>query len=224
MGYSASVPESNDLVMPSSLSQVDVSVLQQLPEEVRVNILELLPAHRISECTPNAVLVPSTSYPKESLCVKQNDNPPGLSDAIRSSDLWIGNPPRWVDEFEKSNYWILNIFAEMYYRSGSTAQLSYILLRTMSVSQLPVGASEKGWDEAINCFCELLKQYVKLKIETDLEEVYDCFCLLKRYVPKSKRHHHGGLLLIFLRYQFCYCFLQLAVEPPQGVSTSPVNT
>ncbi|KAM7479135.1 hypothetical protein LguiA_027348 [Lonicera macranthoides] len=193
-GNSASFPESIDLVMPSSLSQVDVSVLQQLPEEVKVDILELLPAHRIPECTPNAVSIPSTSYPKESLCVKQNDNPPRLSDAIRSSDLWVGNPPRWVDEFEKSNYWILNIFAEMYYRSGSTAQLSYILLRTMSVSQLPVGASAEGWDEAINCFCELLKQYVKLKIETDIEEVYDCFCLLKRYVPKSKRHHHGGLL------------------------------
>ncbi|KAK2985827.1 hypothetical protein RJ640_018693 [Escallonia rubra] len=42
---SCSVPENNDL-MPSSLSQVDVSVLQQLPEEMKTGILELLPAHR----------------------------------------------------------------------------------------------------------------------------------------------------------------------------------
>ncbi|GAB4852860.1 hypothetical protein Ancab_017057 [Ancistrocladus abbreviatus] len=37
-------------VMPSSPSQVDMSVLQELPEELRADILGLLPAHTRPSC------------------------------------------------------------------------------------------------------------------------------------------------------------------------------
>ncbi|KAG5548405.1 hypothetical protein RHGRI_013931 [Rhododendron griersonianum] len=113
MGISTEVSNKLD-VMPSSLSQVDTSVLQQLPEELRVDILQLLPAHRQPEC-------------------------------IR----------------------------------GSTGRLSSILQCTLSESQPLVDASNDGWDDAIRCLCDLLKQYIKLRVETDIEEIYVSFVFLK---------------------------------------------
>lgn len=181
---SDSVPERVDL-MPSSLSQVDASVLQQLPEELRVDILELLPAHRMAEGESDAALGTHMSYPRELFCVKRNENQAGFGDSVSSDDLWVGNPPRWVEKFKLSNYRILYAFAEMYYRSGSTGHLSSVLLRTVSETQFPLGESTDASNDAISCFCELLRQYIKLKIETDIEEIYGSFCLLRRLTTKS---------------------------------------
>ncbi|CAK9187090.1 unnamed protein product [Ilex paraguariensis] len=185
VGTSTSVPAEIDL-MPSSLSQVDISVLQQLPEELKVDILEHLPAHRRQECMPDASLGPFMSNPQESSGVNCTEKRTGTSNYVSSSELWVGKPPRWVEKFQVSNCWILNIFAEIYYRSGSTGYLSSLLQQIMSETRLSQCTSLDGWDDAISCFCELFKQYIKLKIEEDIEEIYVCFRVLRRLTSKSK--------------------------------------
>ncbi|CAL5438082.1 unnamed protein product [Camellia sinensis] len=179
-----SVPNKIDL-MPSSLSQVDISVLQQLPEELRVDILEVLPAHRRPECTSDAALGP-TSKSEESPCLKCPENRLGSMNSVSRIELWVGNPPEWVEKFKDSNSSILKFLADMYYRSGSRGRLSSILQCTLSESELHSDASNDGWDDAIGCLCDLLKQYIKLQIETDIEEIYVCFRLLRRFTTKSK--------------------------------------
>ncbi|XP_058216083.1 DNA repair protein REV1 isoform X3 [Rhododendron vialii] len=180
MGISTEVSNKLDL-MPSSLSQVDTSVLQQLPEELRVDILQLLPAHRQPECVSDVNLDPS-SKSKELLGLKSPENQPSVS----GKELWAGNPPEWVTMFKHSNCCIFRTLADMYYRSGSTGRLSSILQCTLSESQPLVDASNDGWDDAIRCLCDLLKQYIKLRVETDIEEIYVSFRLLKRFTIKSK--------------------------------------
>lgn len=165
-------------LMPSSLSQVDGAVLQQLPEELKADILELLPAHRRQDVSSNVL----SEVPLESLGIKTTENHSGSKDSISDNDLWAGTPPQWVDKFKVSNFLILNILAEMYYESGSTGNLSPILQRAISVPKHQLDASREGWDEATHILRELLKQYIKLKIEFDIEEIYVCFCLLKRFL------------------------------------------
>ncbi|KAF7144242.1 hypothetical protein RHSIM_Rhsim05G0088900 [Rhododendron simsii] len=180
VGISTEVSNKLDL-MPSSLSQVDTSVLQQLPEELRVDILQLLPAHRQPECVSDVNLDPS-SKSKELLGLKSPENQPSVS----GKELWAGNPPEWVTMFKHSNCCIFRTLADMYYRSGSTGRLSSILQCTLSESQPLVDATNDGWDDAICCLCDLLKQYIKLRVETDIEEIYVSFRLLKRFTIKSK--------------------------------------
>ncbi|KAL3350496.1 hypothetical protein AABB24_023113, partial [Solanum stoloniferum] len=160
-------------VMPSSLSQVDTSVFQELPEELRTDIIELLPAHRNTEASLDASLV----------CANNQNCSPSISNI----DLWVGNPPEWIDIFKASNCQILCILAEMYQRAGAKKQLSSVLQRTMSQIYILPDVGTDGWDEAVSCLCELIKQYLKLKISTDIEEVYICSCLLRRYVPETRR-------------------------------------
>ncbi|GFY95018.1 DNA-directed DNA polymerase [Actinidia rufa] len=169
---SVAIPNKID---PLSLSQVDISVLEQLPEELRVDILEQLPAHRRPGCAADVTLNP-TSKSKESLSLKCPENQPAHS----RKELWVGNPPEWVGKFKDSNCWILKILADVYYRSGSMGLLSSILQCILSEFQLLMDASNDGWDDAISCLSDLLEQYIKLRIETDIEEIYICFRLLRR--------------------------------------------
>ncbi|KAJ0038248.1 hypothetical protein Pint_23737 [Pistacia integerrima] len=172
-------------LMPSSLSQVDTSVLQQLPEPLRADILELLPAHRRQAFSSNAILGPSENL-QESMGTKIPENPAGSIDAVGNNNLWVGNPPLWVDKFKASNFLILNMLADIYHKYGSTGNLSQILQHTVSVTVHPPDASSDGWDEAIDNLCELLRQYIKLNIEVDIEEIYVCFRLLRRIMAKSE--------------------------------------
>ncbi|XP_059313959.1 DNA repair protein REV1 isoform X3 [Lycium ferocissimum] len=159
-------------LMPTSLSQVDTSVFEELPEELRTDILELLPAHRNNESSLDASLV----------CSDNTNSSPSIS----SIDLWVGNPPEWVEIFKASNCQILRVLAEMYQRAGALKQLSAVLQRTMSQVYILPDVSTDGWAEAVSCLCELIKQYLKLKISTDIEEVYICSCLLRRLTARSK--------------------------------------
>lgn len=175
----------NDNVMPYSLSQIDVSVLHQLPEEMRADILELLPAHRKQEC--NSDLVHAKSSPQQTFDSNYTKDLSGPRESI--NDFWLGDPPIWVEDFKKSSCLVLSVFADSYYKSGSTGQLSSILRRAMFDFVPSLGSTPDGLDDAILCLCNLFKQYIKLKIETDIEEIYLCFRLLKRYVT----HQMGSL-------------------------------
>lgn len=168
-------------LMPSSLSQVDTSVLQQLPQELRVNIIEQLPAHRKPGISANSSSGPSSKHTQDSLENINSENRLESTDSASNYKLWVGNPPKWVDEFSKSNCVILNVLAKMFYKSGSPGNLSSILRYTILESQHLLDIGYESWNEALDRFSEVLKQYVKLKIEFDLEELYICFQLLRRY-------------------------------------------
>lgn len=171
----------NTDIMPSSLSQVDTSVLQQLPKELRVDIIEQLPAHRKPGLSANSSLSPSSKHPLDPVDNIHSENHLDLTDCASKYKLWVGNPPKWVDEFSESNCVILNVLAKMYYKSGSTGSLSSILRCTIMESRHLLDAGNESWNEALQGFSEVLKQYVNLKIELDIEELYICFRLLQRY-------------------------------------------
>ncbi|KAK3017052.1 hypothetical protein RJ639_006983 [Escallonia herrerae] len=199
---SCSVPENNDL-MPSSLSQVDVSVLQQLPEEMKTGILGLLPAHRRPVCGSVA-----SSDLQIAVSATSTGNQPGSRDSVSGNELWVGNPPGWVDKFKVSNCQLLRTLAETYFLSGSTGLLSSVLQRTLSDNGLPSGANTDGWDDAIYCLCELFMQYIKRKVETDIEEIYVCFRFLKRYTSNAKCENYVGRVLLLLDLSCMTCFLK----------------
>ncbi|KAJ7946116.1 DNA repair protein REV1 [Quillaja saponaria] len=204
--YSSS-PEKAHL-MPSSLSQVDTSVLQQLPEDLRTDILEQLPAHRRYNFSSSAALGRLPENCQATTDIKTNENHSESTDQVFVNNLWTGHPPHWVDKFKGSNCLILNNLTEMYYRLGMPGTLSPILQRTISESRHLLDAALDSWDETISIICELFKQYIKLKIEIDIEEIYICFRLLKRIAAKSQ---------IFLQvYDVLIPYLQASVGDKYG--------
>ncbi|XP_074275494.1 DNA repair protein REV1 [Silene latifolia] len=161
-------------VMPSSLSQVDITILQQLPEDLRADIVGALPAHRMSNCsTEHNITAPIVELKLAS------------TELAKSQNFWVGNPPYWVLEFKTSNCLMLNILAEMYLKSESEL-LSSTLQRCLSGLLLFGEVTEDLSDEASSSLCELLRQYIQLKLEIDIEEIYVCFRLLKRLAKKFK--------------------------------------
>ncbi|XP_021285553.1 DNA repair protein REV1 isoform X2 [Herrania umbratica] len=192
--------DNNDL-MPSSLSQVDTSVLQQLPEELRADIFESLPEHRRQEIS---TLGPNRDNLHHPLCI----NPPESTDSGLTNTLWIGNPPMWVDKFKVSNLLMLRFFADMYYKAKSAENLSSILQCTIAESLHPLDAKCDAWNEAVHSFNELLVEYIKLKIVVDIEEIYVCFRLLRRLSTRSE---------FFLEvYNLVFPHLQVSVDENYG--------
>ncbi|KAI3448143.1 hypothetical protein Pfo_004808 [Paulownia fortunei] len=176
-------------LMPSSLSQVDCSVLQQLPDELRKDIIELLPQHREPEFAKGSssnVIDNQTEFA-----------------AAELNDLWIGSPPKWVEKFDISTCSMLNNFAKMY-RSGSGGCLSSLLQHMMSGISLPIEVGADVFGDAVSWLCELFKQYVDLKIATDIEEIYFCISLLKRLTGRSEFFLQVyNVILPHLQVQFC---------------------
>ncbi|KAF3794298.1 DNA repair protein [Nymphaea thermarum] len=164
-------------VMPSSLSQVDFSVLQELPPELRHDILDFLAPQRIVKDSFGTDVMPGEQgYP-----VAPETTRPGHPIVEKDGDhlnLWKGKPPEWVEKFKDSNCLILNILSEQYCKPNSDGLLSSTLHGfILSMSNLDICCSQ--WIEALPSFCELLKQYIMLKIHSDIEEIYVCFCILR---------------------------------------------
>lgn len=156
--------------MPSSLSQVDVSVLQELPEELRADVLGAFPVHRRQQSSSDA--------PKET-CKKQDEE---TEIGISTSSLWFGNPPLWTEKFKVSGNCTMEKFSEIYFKVAQLMPtLSSVLQYSISEVSSFRDASANDLEKAVYDVCELLKQYIKLKVEGDIEEIYLCFRLLKRY-------------------------------------------
>ncbi|XP_057247657.1 DNA repair protein REV1 isoform X3 [Beta vulgaris subsp. vulgaris] len=172
-------------LMPSSLSQVDMSILQQLPEELRADVVGALPAHRRSDCLPE---LPNISGEVQGM--RPAEESPGFMECTKDTNFWVGNPPCWVHKFRVSNCLMLNIVAEMFLRSRSTGLLSSILHCCLSGFQIFNDITADVANEAFYSLCELLRQYIQLKLEADIEEIYVCFRLLKRLTLKSKAFEH----------------------------------
>ncbi|KAI3695596.1 hypothetical protein L1987_78594 [Smallanthus sonchifolius] len=167
----AAASTSQDIdMMPSSLSQIDPSVLQQLPEEIRNDITDILPAHWNPQ-------TPSHDHLEDQVTP---------TDHRSSHQLWAGNPPQWVEIFKSSDYQILRFFSDTYSGFGSTSGLSSVLLKSVSANEVCVGGSTIECDDIISCLCQLMKEYVDLKLESDLEEIHTCFRLLRRLSGRSK--------------------------------------
>ncbi|KAG8364222.1 hypothetical protein BUALT_Bualt19G0105800 [Buddleja alternifolia] len=164
---SVSATFSPNNLMPSSLSQVDCSVLQQLPDELKKDIIELLPQHREPEFVNGG---------SSNLIGNETEIA-----AYEVNELWTGSPPKWVDKFKVSSCGILNNFATMY-QSRPGGCLSFVLQRMISEIHLSIEVDTDGLDDAVNWLCEIIKQYVDLKIASDIEEIYFCICLLRRYI------------------------------------------
>ncbi|XP_052725582.1 DNA repair protein REV1 isoform X3 [Vigna angularis] len=195
--------ENNDL-FPSSLSQVDGSVFQQLPEDFKADIVEQLPAHRKPDICSNVGIPPLENH-SLSVGVEISDNSPIC--IYNNDSLWVGNPPNWVGKFEGSSCLILKKLAEMYLRSGLANTLSSVLHQIIS-EFYELNLAQQFSDETVDVMCELLRQYIKVKIERDIEEIYICFRLLKRFAAKSQ---------FFLQvYDSVYPYLQAAVDDNYG--------
>ncbi|XP_027361078.1 DNA repair protein REV1 isoform X4 [Abrus precatorius] len=195
--------EKDDL-FPSSLSQVDGSVFLQLPEDLKAVLAEQLPAHRMPEICSIVSGVPPSENHQMSLGVEPSENYPGSS---YNECLWAGNPPYWVGKFKVSSCVILKKLAEMYYKSGLTGKLSSVLHQTIS-EFYELNLVHQISDDNVNIMCELLKQYIKVKIERDIEEIYICFRLLQRFAAKSQ---------FFLQvYNNVFPYLQAAVDDNYG--------
>ncbi|GAB2291715.1 hypothetical protein Dimus_025966 [Dionaea muscipula] len=174
---SASGMDNCDL-MPSSLSQVDVSVFEQLPKELREDIVVSLPTHRAINCRSDSV-----KDSVEQLAVGTVLDHSRVLEPDSYENLWVGNPPCWIDKFKGSNCLMLKILAEMYFRSGCTGQLSSILQCFISKSKLRLVEAD---DDAVSSLCKLVMQYIQLKLDVDLEEIYVCIRLLKRFTRTSE--------------------------------------
>ncbi|KAL1557925.1 DNA repair protein REV1-like isoform X4 [Salvia divinorum] len=198
LDFAAPATFSRKDIMPSSLSQVDSSVFQELPEEFRKDIIEHLGHHQGAEFLKGAF---------SDVSDKQTE-----VEASDLSGLWVGNPPKWVEKFQISNCGLLTIFAEIYL-SGSGGCLSSLLQCLMSRIFVFTGASTDGFGNAGSWLHELFKQYIDIKITTDVEEIYLCICLLRRlterfefllqvynaiipHLQASMGEHYGGTLCI----------------------------
>ncbi|BAB08828.1 unnamed protein product [Arabidopsis thaliana] len=161
--------EMTDL-LPSSLSQVDVSVLQELPEELRADVLGAFPSHRRQQS--------SSDVPKET-CKKQDEEPIDLKGTeneigLSFSSLWFGNPPLWTEKFKVSGNCTMEKLSAIYFKvAQSRPMLSLVLQHAISeMSSFPDAASASDLDKAIYDVCELLKQYINLKIITTFGDDY----------------------------------------------------
>lgn len=138
--------------IPGPTRLVDVSVLQQLPKEPKVDIFGTFSTHKkLSEHSNNKI------------------------------NLWEGDPPKWLHEFQVSNLLILNRFAESHSKHEKVEYLSSILQWVISLFPASLDPNEEEWDEASSVICALVIQYIDLKIKSNIEEIYICFRLLGRY-------------------------------------------
>ncbi|KAG0471880.1 hypothetical protein HPP92_016426 [Vanilla planifolia] len=94
--------------------------------------------------------------------------------------LWSGSPPKWVEKFEVSDRLILNVIAQLYTKSATKGLLSSILQSLVPLYPIIWGSSNEDPIDAVNELSNLLFQYVDLKIDSDIEELYICFRLLER--------------------------------------------
>ncbi|KAG6515804.1 hypothetical protein ZIOFF_026234 [Zingiber officinale] len=160
-------------LMPASLSQADASVFEQMPEDVKADVHGLLPLHR--ELKVSKDFYTCFDFPS---CVQ-------FPDPHLKTHLWSGDPPWWVEKFNTSKNILLNVISR-HAKSSKDIRLSSIL-QSVAPFLLPVcELSNEVYAEAICWLHELLAQYIVLKIGSDIEEIYNCFCFLKRISPSSK--------------------------------------
>ncbi|XP_064948778.1 DNA repair protein REV1-like [Musa acuminata AAA Group] len=186
-------------IVPQSLSQLDFSVLHELPEELKIGILEALPPHRAASFPGNG----SGSTRKKFPCDIKDENSEKLD-----IFLWEGTPPSWVEKFQHSSCLLLNIIATQYSRSDMNGLLSLTLQSFSHILSTFTDLSAMESDELISSLFDLFKQYIELKVKSDIEELYVCFRILRRFATDIK----------FLQqvYDLILPFLQASISENYG--------
>jgi DNA repair protein REV1 len=167
--------------MPDSLSQADFAVLQELPEDVRADLFSALPLHRPGDPTCSTSNV-SESKPLNVGGAEDGSLNDGRANDPRDPRIFVppGSLRKWIEQFRVSNCLILNVIAEQHTDPSGSRPLSAVLEPLASFLSLCPDLGSKEWNETLSCLSELLRQYIQLKVETDIEELYRCFCLMKR--------------------------------------------
>lgn len=217
--------------IPLSLSQVDMATLEELPSQVQQDIMKSLPVHRpneierhrgISAASMSMMLSPlgEASGPCNSKCSSVQME--GYSDGrhtLKLDDLWFGCPPKWVavfNEREGAGSELLQLLSTCYSKCGFPENLSVIFLDLIpyfykSCLYKDVHDGNMVNSAAFQWCLELLKQYLKIKVSRNLEEVFMISQMLKRlgcvnhfwseickillpYTQDMTREYYGGML------------------------------
>uniref|UniRef100_A0A453SSB8 DNA repair protein REV1 n=1 Tax=Aegilops tauschii subsp. strangulata TaxID=200361 RepID=A0A453SSB8_AEGTS len=157
--------------MPNSLSQADFTVLQELPEDVRADLFNVIPLHRPIDptcCTSNVT---------ENKSLKN-----GGTDDPKNPVICVlpGSSQKWAEQFRVSSSLLLNAIAEQHANSISSQPLSSILEHVASLLPLCPTSGSEEWSDTLSRLSVLLTEYIHLKVDSDIEELYKCFLLLKR--------------------------------------------
>ncbi|CAL4966740.1 unnamed protein product [Urochloa decumbens] len=198
--------------MPDSLSQADFTVLQELPKDVKADLFSALPLHRSGDPTCSTSNVSESKPPNVGGAENRSLHDSGADDP---KDPRIfptpGSSQKWIEQFRVSSCLILNVIAEQHTDSCCSRPLSSVLEPVASFLSLCPKSGSEEWNETLSCLSELLRHYIQLKVETDIEELYKCFCLLKRFglasefflelrdsilpfLQDSVSQHYGGTL------------------------------
>ncbi|KAI5064723.1 hypothetical protein GOP47_0019418 [Adiantum capillus-veneris] len=176
----------SESIAPLSLSQVDMATLEELPFELRKDILRSLPPHRCSNSSEVELLgVPE--QPQSILPLAKISNPASISkDVLQLDGLWCGDPPKWVLQFETmegAGTDALHLLSKAFFDCGCPKQFSCILLHAMCFHKFIVynGVKQDSKDSvAFRCCLELFKQYLLPQVSGNLEEVFTVVRVLKR--------------------------------------------
>ncbi|XBI02494.1 hypothetical protein VPH35_131028 [Triticum aestivum] len=143
--------------VPNSLSQADFTILQELPEDVKADLFNVLPLHRSIDPTRH------TSNVTENKSLKN-----GGTDDPKNPVICVlpGSSEKWAEQFRVSSSLLLKAIAEQHANSISSQPLSSILEHAASL--LPLCPPSV---------------YIHLKVDSDIEELYKCFLLLKSILP-----------------------------------------
>ncbi|KAF7097687.1 hypothetical protein CFC21_099478 [Triticum aestivum] len=163
--------------MPNSLSQADFTVLQELPEDVKADLFNVLPLHRPMDPTCR------TSNITENKSLKN-----GGADDPKNPVICVlaGSSQKWAEQFRVSSSLLLNAIAEQHANSISSQPLSSILEHVASLLPLCPTSGSEEWSDTFSRLSVLLTEYVHLKVDSDIEELYKCFLLLKRFSSASE--------------------------------------
>uniref|UniRef100_A0ACD6AF46 Uncharacterized protein n=1 Tax=Avena sativa TaxID=4498 RepID=A0ACD6AF46_AVESA len=159
--------------MPNSLSQADFTVLQELPDDVKADLFNVLPLHRSRDPTC------STSNVNESKSLNDGGTDDPICHLPESSK-------KWTEQLKVSSSLILNAIAEQQTDSVSNKPLSSILEPIASLLHLCPNSGSEEWNDTLSCLSGLLTEYIHLKVDSDIEELHKCFLLLKRFSSASE--------------------------------------
>ncbi|KAF7103325.1 LOW QUALITY PROTEIN: hypothetical protein CFC21_104323 [Triticum aestivum] len=179
--------------VPNSLSQADFTILQELPEDVKADLFNVLPLHRSIDPTRH------TSNVTENKSLKN-----GGTDDPKNPVICVlpGSSEKWAEQFRVSSSLLLKAIAEQHANSISSQPLSSILEHAASLLLLCPPSGSEEWNDTLSRSV-LLTVYIHLKVDSDIEELYKCFLLLKRFSSASElflEWHNSILPLLQVKF------------------------
>ncbi|GKA25942.1 hypothetical protein Tco_0712051 [Tanacetum coccineum] len=83
--------------------------------------------------------------------------------------------------YKSNDSQMLRCLSDTYSGLKSTYDLSSVLLNSGTATKVVcVGGSTTVSNDAIRCLCEILQQYIQLKVESDPEEIHACCGIIRR--------------------------------------------